>query len=264
MARASRYERLPPALRQLAIEPLLFGLGARLPGAFERLRARIERSMAPPVSRLRRRNALLAQGAVNVFEPAFLELVLPGAPAAVQEEAWWLAQARSAVNRAVDLDLQGDLPCRIVPAFAAACAAAGVQAVVPWLDDAVVAMSARLAPRHKSGKGPRRLFEQALRELGGVLPGAASRAPVLPFGAWLQGDARLRALAYDSLSGLARRRIVRSEFIDLLLARRLPEDPATHGQTVWRLLMLEQWLARARRDGFAAEAGRTEFSLAQV
>jgi asparagine synthase (glutamine-hydrolysing) len=220
--------------------------------------------MAPPVNRLRRRNALLAHGAASVFEPAFLELVDAGAPAAVQEEAWWLAQARSAANRVVDLELQGDLPCRIVPAFAAACAAAGVQAAVPCLDDAVVAMSARLAPGHKSGKGPRRLFGQVLRELGGVLPAAAAGAPVLPFGAWLQGDARLRALAYDSLSHLARRRIVRREFIDLLLGRRLPEDPATHGQAVWRLLMLEQWLARARRDGFAPERQRSEASLVEV
>jgi asparagine synthase (glutamine-hydrolysing) len=73
---------------------------------------------------------------------------------------------------------------------------------------------------------------------------------VLPFGHWLQGDARLRALVYDSLSDLAGRRILRRDFLDLLLARRLPEDPAGHGQTVWRLRRLEGWLARARRDEF--------------
>jgi hypothetical protein len=28
-----------------------------------------------------------------------------------------------------------------------------------------------------------------------------------------------------------------------------------HGETVWRLLMLEQWLARARRGNFALENG---------
>ena len=253
LARPNRYERLPGALRQLAIEPLLFGLGARLPGAFERVRTRIERSMAPPLARLRRRNALLAHGSANVFEPAFLELVDPDAPAARQEEAWWLAQARSPANRAVDLALQGDLPRRILPAFGAACAASNMQPVLPFLDDAVVAMAARLAPRHKTGKGPRRLFEAALRELGGTLP-RTGRAAALPFGLWLQGDARLRALAYDSLSDLAGRRILRREFIDLLLARRLPEDPAVHGQTVWRLMMLEQWLARGRRDGFSTGA----------
>jgi hypothetical protein len=79
-------------------------------------------------------------------------------------------------------------------------------------------------------------------------------APALPFGRWLQGDARLRTLAYDNLSTLARRGIVRREFVDLLLARRLPEDPALHGHTVWQLMMLEQWFARRRHDGIAARS----------
>lgn len=264
LARTSGYESLPVALRQLAIEPLLFGLGARLPGAFERVRARIEQSMLPPLVRLRRRNALLALGTANVFEPAFLELVDPDAPAARQEETWWLAQARSAANRAIDLELQGELPCRILPAFTAACSAAGVQPVLPYLDDAVVAMAARLAPRHKNGKGARRLFAGALREVGAGLPLASQRAPVLPFGRWLQGDARLRGLAYDSLSGLARRRILRREFVDLLLGRRLPEDPSAHGETVWQLMMLEQWLARGRRDGFGLETERSAAALLEA
>lgn len=253
LAHPNRYERLPGALRQLLIEPLLFGPGARLP-MLEGLRSRIEHAMAPPLARLRRRNALLSHGTANVFEPAFLELVDPNAPANVQEEAWWLAQARSAVNRAVDLELQGDLPCRIVPAFAAACAAAGVQAGLPYLDDAVVAMAARLAPRHKSGNGPQRLFARALREIGAPAPAQAAGAVALPFGRWLLGDARVRALAYDSLSTLAKRRILRREFIDLLLARRLPQDPTAHGQTVWRLLMLEQWMARGWGDGATVDA----------
>lgn len=248
LARANRYERLPGALRQLAIEPLLFGLGARLPGTFERVRARIELSMAPPLARLRRANPLLAYGAAAMFEPDFLELVDPELPGARQEEAWWLAQARSPANRAVDLSLQGDLPCRIVPAFASACAASNLEPVLPFLDDAVVAMAACLAPSHKQGRGPHRLFAHALREAGAAP--AAHTASVLPFGHWLQGDARLRALVYDSLSDLAGRRILRRDFLDLLLARRLPEDPAGHGQTVWRLMMLEGWLARARRDEF--------------
>lgn len=89
-------------------------------------------------------------------------------------------------------------------------------------------------------------------------PARSASAPVLPFGRWLQSDARLRALACDSLSTLARRGILRRAFIDLLLARRLPEDPAAHGDTVWRLMMLEHWLARERRDGaFAAACAET-------
>lgn len=251
LARPGRYERLPGALRQLAIEPLLFHLAARIPGVLARLRARIELSLAPLPVRLRRANAWSAYGVAAAFEPAFLELVDPDAPAALQEALWWGAPARNAANRQTELELQLDLTGRILPAFAGACAAAGITPANPYLDDAVVAMAARLAPAHKLGAGPRRLFAAALRELA---PGCAWRhaaAPVLPLGHWLQTDARLRALACDSLNDLARRRILRRDFLDLLLSRRLPEDPERHGRTVWLLMMLEQWFARQRHDGCA-------------
>lgn len=248
LARPGRYERLPAALRQLAIEPLLFSLAARVPGMFARLRERIELSLAPVPTRLRRANTLLGYGP-GVFESSFLELVDPEVPAALEAAAWWGAQARSAANRLVELEMRVDLPCRVLPAFAGACAAAGIDATHPFLNDAVVAMAARLAPRFKGEDGPRKLFAAALQEL---VPGQSWRspgAPVMPLGRWLQADAGLRALACDSLSDLARRRIVRRDFIDLLLSRRLPENPALHGRTVWTLMMLEQWFARQRHDG---------------
>lgn len=257
LARPGRYERLPGALRQLLIEPLLFGAGGKLPGAFGRLRARIETSMAPAPQRLRRGNALLAYGAAAVFEPGWFELVDPNAPGAAQERAWWLAQARSSVNRVVDLELQGDLPCRLLPAFTAACAAGGVAPAFPYLMDAVVAMSACLAPQQKTAGGARSLFARALREAGCKAVPAREPAP-LPFGAWLQADARLRALAYDNLAALGRRGIVRRDFLDLLLARRLPENPALHGQAVWRLMMLEAWFARRRHGARAASEASLE------
>ena len=251
LARPGRYERLPGALRQLAIEPLLFNLAARVPGVLARLRACIELSLAPLPARLRRANALSGDGLAAMFEPAFLELVDPEAPAALQEALWWGAPARSAANRQVELELQLDLPGRVLPAFAGACRAAGVEPLHPYLDDAVLAMSARLAPAAKTGPGPRRLFAAALRELA---PGCAwhhAAAPLLPLGRWLQRDARMRALACDSLNDLARRRILRRDFLDLLLSRRLPEDPERHARTVWQLMMLEQWFARQRHDGCA-------------
>ena len=260
LARPGRYERLPGALRQLAIEPLLYQLGARVPGVLARLRARIEGSLAPLPARLRRANLLRAYGASAVFEPAFLELVDPEAPAALQDAAWWSAPARSAANRLVELERQIDLPGRVLPAFAGACAAAGVEALHPWLDEAALTMAARLAPAHKTPEAARKLFARALRDLA---PGQSWRsagslhAPRLPLGRWLQEDAGLRALAGDSLNDLARRRIVRRDFLDLLLARRLPEHPDQHAQTVWLLMMLEQWFAHQRYDG-GVQAGRQD------
>jgi len=251
LARPGRYERLPGALRQLAIEPLLFNLAARVPGVLARLRARIELSLAPLPARLRRANALSGDGLAAMFEPSFLELVDPEAPAALQEALWWGAQARSAANRQVELELQLDLPGRVLPAFAGACGAAGVEPLLPYLDDAVLAMAARLAPAAKSGAGPRLLFAAVLRELAPGCTWRHAAAPSLPLGRWLQLDARLRALACDSLNDLARRRILRRGFLDLLLSRRLAEDPEPHARTVWRLMMLEQWFARQRHDGCA-------------
>ena len=251
LARPGRYERLPGALRQLAIEPVLFRLAARVPGLLARLRARIELSLAPLPARLRRANPLPGYGLETLFEPAFLELVDPEAPAALQEALWWGAQARSAANRQVELELQLDLPCRVLPAFAGACAAAGMAPLQPYLNDAVVAMSARLAPAHKLGAARRRLFASVLRELAPGCGASGTAAPVLPLGHWLQTDTRLRALACDSLNDLARRRILRRDFLDLLLSRRLPDDPELHGRTVWLLMMLEQWFARQRHDGCA-------------
>jgi len=253
LAHPGRYERLPGALRQLAIEPLLFRLGAGLPGAFARLRERIELSLAPLPARLRRANLWSVYGVAEAFEPAFLESVDPEAPAALREALWWGAQARSAANRQVELELQLELPGRILPAFAGACAAAGLAPLHPFLDDAVVAMSARLAPAHKLAPGRRRLFTAALRALAQEAAAGVrhDHAACLPLGHWLQTDARLRALACDSLNDLARRRILRRAFLDLLLSRRLPEDPALHARTVWQLMMLEQWLARRRHDGCA-------------
>jgi len=248
LARPGRYERLPAALRQLAVEPLLFHLAARLPGVFARLRSRIELSLAPLPARLRRAHPLPGYGLASVFEPAFLELVDPETPAALQEALWWGAPARSAANRRIELERQLDLPCRVLPAYAAACLAGGVAPLHPYLDDAVLALAARLAPAHKLGAGRRKLFTAALDLYA---PGAgwrAAAAPVMPLGRWLQGDPRLRALACDSLNDLARRRILRRDFLDLLLARRLPEDPDLHAGTVWVLMMLEQWLAQRRHE----------------
>jgi asparagine synthase (glutamine-hydrolysing) len=83
---------------------------------------------------------------------------------------------------------------------------------------------------------------------------ARGRGLAPPFGQWLLSDARLRSLAFDSLSDLRRRGIVRAEFVDALLTRHLPANPARHGRMAWVLMMLELWFAQ-RRPGAAAAHG---------
>jgi len=111
----------------------------------------------------------------------------------------------------------------------------------------MLAFSSRLSPRDKlNGTRLRYFFKRALR---GYLPPAILRKKKhgfgLPFGHWLQQDAGLRGLVFDSLNDLKRRRIVRADFIDRLMRTLVSEHPAYHGTMVWVLMMLEQWLARS-------------------
>ena len=76
----------------------------------------------------------------------------------------------------------------------------------------------------------------------------------LPFGVWANAHPGLKALATDSLHSLARRGVVREEFVRTLISQRLPEHPGYYGEMVWILMMLEQWLAaKAPRFNIARE-----------
>lgn len=247
--RLSRYERLPSSLRQLVIEPLLFRLaGGVRGGLLAAARASIRLSMQPLPARLRSRVLLESYGPANVLHPDFLAQVDPTGPPAAIEQSWWVAQARSPLNRMIALDLQHRLQLRALPSLATACGLAGVDACLPYLHEAVVALSARIDPHHKLDGD--RFIREALRA---ALPNRAGhgrgRGWMPPVGQWLLADARLRTLAYDSLSGLRQRGLVRADFIDQLLARRLAEDPGRHGRMVWLLMMLELWFAQRRPAG---------------
>ncbi|MCS0608053.1 asparagine synthase-related protein [Massilia solisilvae] len=247
--RLARYERLPSGLRQLLIEPLLFRLARRVRrGPLAMAREHIRQSMMPLPARLQRANLLHGYGPGEVFEPGFLELVDPTAPAATVEQSWWLAQGRHPLNRMIALDLQYRLGERGLPSVSRACDMAGVAVQFPYLNDALVAFAARLDPAAKeTGASAHGLFCQALQA---TLPRRSLHvrgyglAP--PVGQWLLSDPRLRAIAFDSLSALRERHIVRACFIDQLLSQRLAQDPPRHGRMVWMLMMLEQWFAQRR------------------
>jgi asparagine synthase (glutamine-hydrolysing) len=245
--RLERYERLPSGLRQLLIEPLLFKLAAGVRrGPLAAARAHVLHAMQPLPERLQLASLLHHYGPANVFEPEFFAAVDPSVPRTSQEQAWWLAQGRDQLNRMIALDMQYALADHELPMLARACALAGIEAAVPYLDDGVVAFAARLAPRHKRvGDTRGTLFRSAL--CGTVAP-AGDAGLALPFGQWLQTDTRLKGLAFDSLASLRKRRIVRGDFLDDLLARGLPAQPARHGAMVWLLMMLEQWFAQRTVD----------------
>lgn len=247
-ARLSQYEKIPSALRQTLVEPLLFQLAGGAGAApLRRARSYIEQALVALPGRLAAANLLHGYGSAAVLEPAFLAGVDPSAPAALLAQSWCWSDGCSQVNQLIALDMQYALADQQLPAASRACELAGIEVAFPFLGDALVAFAARLAPRQKlDGMRPGAFLREALRgtPVHKAAPPRAHEAP--PFGHWLQADQRLRALAFDSLSDLKRRAIVRADFIDTLLAARLAEQPAWHGRMVWLLMMLEQWFSQRR------------------
>ncbi len=245
----SRYGHLPSALKQLVIEPLLFGAGGRLNHRlFGKARSYIEQALVPLPARLETYNLLARCGNAAVLHPHFHSLIDTGAPLAALNETYWQWEGNSQINQLLALDMKFTLADNDLPKVRRACELAGVGVAFPFLDDAVVAFSARLTPQQKlKGTRLRYFFKEALR---GVLPTEVIKKQKhgfgLPFGVWLQSDKRLRDFAFDNLTALKSRHIVRADFIDSLLGERLVQHAAYHGTMVWVLMMLEQWFAQRR------------------
>ena len=160
-------------------------------------------------------------------------------------------EAASLINRMLALDFKITLADNDLPKVIRSCELAGMDVAFPFLSDDMVAFSSQLTAKQKlNGTKLRYFFKEALRDtLPRAVIGKKKHGFGLPFGFWLQGDARLRALALDSLSDLKARHIVRADFIDSLLAQRVSEHPAYHGTMVWVLMMLEQWFAQRKPGG---------------
>lgn len=245
-ARLSQYEKIPSALRQTLVEPLLFQLAGNAGGApLRRARRYIEQALAGLPGRLEAANLLHGYASDELFEPDFLARVDPTAPTAMLSHSWWLTDGASQVNQLIALDMKYALADQQLPAAARACELAGLEAFFPFLDDALVAFAARLSPQQKlDGVRSSPFLREALR---GTVPRKTQRpAAPPPFSQWLHTEPRIRTLAFDSLSDLKRRGIVRAAFIDTLLTTRLAQHPSWHGRMVWLLMMLEQWFGQRR------------------
>ena len=244
----SRYEQLPSALRQVALEPLLFGVTGKLDVALLRkARSYIEQALTPMPARLETYNLLQRYGPAVVLDADFLASVDEAGPIGQLNDCYWQAKGLSQINRMQTLDLRYTLADNDLRKVRLACELGGVDVAFPFLSDEMLAFSARLSPKDKlNGTRLRYFFKRALR---GYLPAAILRKKKhgfgLPFGHWMQQDPGLQALVLDSLSDLKKRQIIRADFIERLTRTLIAEHPAYHGTMVWVLMMLEQWLARS-------------------
>jgi asparagine synthase (glutamine-hydrolysing) len=246
------YQHLPQAVRAGVMQPLLerTALG-NLPG-LSKARSYIEQAKVPMPDRLQMYNLLLRLGIAEVLTPDFLAQISPNGPRDLQREVWSLAKTDSELNRTLAYDWRFTLADSDLPKVRGTTGLAGLSVGFPFLDHALTEFSLRLPAQYKlKGLKLRWFFKEALR---GFLPDEIitkkKQGFGLPFGVWATRHAPLKALAVDSLHSLARRGIVRADFIETLVKDRLPEHPGYYGEMVWILMILEQWL-----QGYAPKHG---------
>ena len=247
----SHYERVPALLRRALLEPALDNWPSQGRLA-SKARSYIAQAKLGMPARLESYNLLGRYGAGQVFTAAFLADVDSNRPLENLRRTYGRSAATTLINRMLELDFQVTLADNDLPKVMRACELAGVTARFPFLDDAMVAFSAKLSPRQKlRGKQLRWFFKAALDEfLPRQIITKQKHGFGLPFGVWLRQHPNMMALANDSLSDLRRRQIVRADFIDALMSQRLNEHAGYHGTMVWVLMMLEQWFRQ--REGAPA------------
>jgi asparagine synthase (glutamine-hydrolysing) len=240
----SLYGDLPAPLRTQLIQPLLFAipLGERL-WPVRKLRRYVEQASLPMPDRLESYNLLSYLGVENVFEKDFLQTIDTNQPLNTLKQTYEHIQAQSMINRMLGLDLKVALADNDLPKVTKMCNLAGVDVDFPFLDEEIVSFSARLAPALKLKRTQLRyFFKEALRDFLPRETLAKSKHGFgLPFGPWLGSHKGVNELVMDSLSDLAARRIVRTDFMRNLMDVRLQDHAGYYGTMGWVLMMLEQW-----------------------
>ena len=251
------YENVPQLLRKHVLERIFderSAFGKLRP--FSKAASYIAQARTPLPDRMQMYNLLARVGHQEIFVPEFLSSVDVDDPARQQRVTFAGVDAASLVNRMLGFDWKYTLADNDLPKVVGATSLAGLPAGFPLLDARLVEFSLRLAPALKLKRLTLRwFFKEALR---GYLPdeilAKQKHGFGLPFGPWLMRGGALLDMAAASLDGLAKRGIVRPEFLQRLMRDLLPSAPGYYGELVWILMMLEQWWSR--HDARAAQARR--------
>lgn len=244
------YGAVPRPLQRGLVEPLLLGSPLGKAPLLRKGASYVEQARVPMPARLQMYNLLLRLQPEQVLTAEFLRSVDTAAPLQHQEGVWRLPRASTELDRTLAFDWRYTLADSDLPKVCGSARMAGLDVGFPFLDEDLTDFSLKLPTEYKlKGLKLRWFFKEALR---GFLPDEILTKKKhgfgLPFGVWATKHPGLSALARESLHSLARRGIVRSEFIATLLQTHLPAHPGYYGEMVWILMMLEQWMQRHARD----------------
>ena len=238
------YHSLPAGVRA-RIEPLCSddSVLRRIPG-LKQATGYVRHSRIPMPDRLQSFNLIMQLDPAQVLTADFLAQVDLGEPSQHMQATWSECRAPSLINRMLAYDWRYTLADSDLPKVRGATEMAGLAVGYPLLSERLTDFSMALPANWKLRRFKLRwFFKEALR---GYLPdkiiSKSKKGFGLPFGVWATHNPALKQLAEDSLHSLARRGIVRADFIATLLAEHLPAHPGYYGEMVWILTMLEQWL----------------------
>jgi len=249
------YDHLPGWLRAGAIEPLVFGFPAgNAIFPVRKARRYIEQAKLPMPERMESANFYNDFDLGRCFAPDVAAEIDRGHPVAVMRAAYESTRSNSMLNRMLNLDMQITLADDDLRKVSRMCALAGVEVRYPFLDEAVVALAARVPPRAKlRGTRLRAFFRDTFREF--LPPSTLKKSKHgfgLPFGAWLRTHPALQEMAYDNIGALKKRDIFLPSFLDEAVALHRDGHAAYYGEIVWVLMILELWLGS--RDAGARPA----------
>lgn len=250
------YEHVPALIRNRLMEPLLGTRAAATIALTRKAGSYVEQARVPMPDRLQMYNLIMRLGADEVLTSQLLAQVDTAGPLRLQREVWRNTKDCNHLNQELAFDWRFTLAESDLPKVLGATGFAGVDVGFPMLDDRLLAFSQKLPIEYKlKGQQLRWFFKEALR---GFLPDEIltkkKQGFGLPFGVWTNSHPALKKMATDSLHSLAKRGVVRGDFVDALISHRLPEHPGYYGEMVWILMMLEQWLA-AKAPSFDISEG---------
>ncbi|BCX82144.1 asparagine synthase (glutamine-hydrolysing) [Methylomarinovum caldicuralii] len=239
------YDRIPPALRHILIEPLAaLTAGVPLPG---KLKSYVDQARIPMPMRMETYNFLHRTSLGDIFEAEFLAAVDTGWPIAHLREVYHRPQT-SMLKRMLWLDWKITLADNDLRKVNRMCALADVDVRYPMLGDEVVALAARVPDcLLMRGLELRSFYRRAFRDF--LAPETLKKSKHgfgLPFGLWLKTDTGLRDLAYDSLGSVHLRGIVRPDYLERLKQAHEQEHASYYGVMIWILMMWAQWSERHR------------------
>jgi asparagine synthase (glutamine-hydrolysing) len=239
------YNMLPRWSRKNVLEPLF--LNSQLSQQISQLRklkSFIAQASIPMPARMQTYNLLERAGIDNVLTAKFLEHIDTSNPLRLFTEFYGSIKAESLLNKMLGLDIKFTLSDNDLQKVSMMCELAGIDVSYPLLSDDIAEFSAKLPSKIKlKGNKLRYFFKESLKDfLPDEVINKKKHGFGLPFGHWSITNKELSELVNDSLADLKKREIVRSEFIDELVTRLLPDYPHYYGEMVWIFVMLEQWM----------------------